>query len=360
MSCTSQPTISSIPSNTVEVINTAQPSSILQATPVLVFTETPTLFPKDLPEIPSTIDEGIKRAQVSPNGNFVVFITSAGLYIYSLEISEIINFIEIDSDIGSVAISPDSQILAIGTKEKMLVNSLNDGSLITTINKSVTNLAFSPDGQKIAIGMGDWKWCKGGSLELWQVSDWSLLQTLPMTNELDCTSGLVFSPSGKFLAASAFEVLVWEIGESSSTVKVRSWGCDVFEGSLAFTSNEKTLVAGTQADSGLNEICLIRLVDGETLGAVDKANNSDLLCGSQVLISPDGQFMGSNLDGKVTIWQTGIWKQIHSLDFEGNCAQLSGWLPDGKTLTFLLPDGSLQFLSTQTGKIILSINLTNQ
>ena len=361
LSCASQPPISSTPSNTAEAINTAQLSSTLQATPILVFTETPALFPKDLTEMPSTIDEGIKHAQVSPNGNFVVFITSTSLYIYSLELSKIINFIETNSDIGSVAISPDSQIVVIGTKEKMFVNSLNDGSLITTIDKSVTNLVFSPDGQKIAIGMGNWKWCRGGdSLELWQVSNWSLLQTLPSSNQLDCFSGLTFSPSGTYLAASAFEVLVWEIGEDSSILKVRSQGCDVFEASLAFTSNEKTLVAGTLADSGRNVICLIRLADGEILGALDKANKSDYSCGSQVLISPDGELMASNLDGKVTIWQIGDWKQIQSLNVEENCPQLSGWFPDGKILTFLLPDGSLQFLSTQTGKIIRSVSLTNQ
>lgn len=378
VSCASQSTISSMPANTLEVINTPQPSSTLTVTPILTPTQTLTPFASvllgtPLPLVSNTIspnnvsgviqlarwgDGIIRRAVVSSNGKFIVLITSIGLYIYNPEAFEIISFIETDSDIGGVAISPDSQILAIGTRERMLVYSLNDGALITTINKSATNLAFSPDGQKIAIGVGDWYMCrKEGSLELWQVSDWSLLQTLPLTNEVECIGDLVFSPSGKFLAASAFGVLVWEIGESSSTLKVQSWGCDIYEWSLAFTSDEKTLVVGTQADSGRNEICLIRLADGETLGALDKANKSDYLCGSQVLISPDGQLMASNLDGKVAIWQTGFWKQIHSLDVEGNCAQLSGWLPDEKALTFLLPDGSLQFLNTQTGKIIRSVYL---
>jgi WD40 repeat protein len=378
VSCASQPTISSIPANTLDVIITPQPSPILTATPIFTPTQTPTPFVSilsgtPLPLVSSVIspdkasqviqlarwgDGLIWRALVSPNGKFVVLISSIGFYLYNSETFEIVRFIETDSDIGGVAISPDSQILAIGTRERMLVYSLNDGTLITTINKSATNLAFSPDGQKIAIGAGDWDMCrKAGSLELWQVSDWSLLQTLPLTNELDCIGDLVFSPSGNFLAASAFEVLVWDISESSSKLKVESWGCDIFEGSLAFTTDEKTLVVGTQADSGRDEICLIRLADGEILGALDKANKSNFSCGSQVLISPDGQLMASNLDGKVMIWQTGFWKQIHSLDFEGNCAQLSGWLPDGKTLTFLLPDGNLQFLNTQTGKIIRSAYL---
>ena len=153
---------------------------------------------------------------------------------------------------------------------------------------------------------------------------------------------------------------MWEIGESSPVLKVRSWGCDVFDGNLAFTANENTLVTGTMADSGVSRICLIRLMDGEMLGSLDNANKSDYSCASQILLSPDGQFMASNLDGKVTIWQVGDWKQIQSIDVEENCAQLSGWLPDGKILAFLLPDGSLQFLSTQTGKIIRSVNLTNQ
>lgn len=359
VSCTSQPITSSIPSSTIEVINTLRPTSTLTATPAFISTKTPTPFTKDLTE--TSPNSKIRRALVSSNGKFVVFATLSGFYIYDLEKLKIIRFIETDSEIGDVAISPDSQILAIGTQAKMLVYSLNDGDLLTTINQSVTNLVFSPDGQKIAVGMGDWKWCRGGtSLELWQVSNWSLLQTLPSSNRLDCFSGLTFSPSGTYLAASAFEVLVWEIGEDSSILKVRSQGCDVFEASLAFTSNEKTLVAGTLADSGRNVICLIRLADGETLGALDKANKSDYSCGSQVLISPDGELMASNLDGKVTIWQIGDWKQIQSLNVEENCPQLSGWFPDGKILTFLLPDGSLQFLSTQTGKIIHSVSLTNQ
>lgn len=348
-----------MPSSTVQVINTPIPLSTLTATPVLILTKTPAPFTNDLLETHPTGE--IRRALVSPNGKFVVITTSADLYIYEREEFKIIHFIETDSEIGEVAISPDSQIIAIGTRDKMLVHSLDNGELITTINKSVTNLAFSPDGQKIAIGMGDWEWCRGGaSLELWQVSNWSLLQELPLSNQLDCISGLAFSTSGKFLAASAFEVLVWEIGESSPVLKVRSLGCGVFNGNLAFTSNENTLVTGTMADSGVSRICLIRLMDGEMLGRLVNANKSDYSCASQILLSPDGQFMASNLDGKVTIWQVGDWKQIQSIDVEENCAQLSGWLPDGKILVFLLPDGSLQFLSTQTGKIIRSVNLTNQ
>jgi len=378
VSCASQPTTPNIPINTLEIINSPQPSSTLTATPIFTPTQTPTPFESvllgtPLPLVSSIVspdnasqviqlarwgDGIIWRALVSPNGKSVVLISSIGFYLYNSKTFEMIRFIETDSDIGGVAISPDSQILAIGTRERMLVYSLNDGALITTIDKSATNLAFSPDGQKIAIGAGDWDMCrKEGSLELWQVSDWSLLQILPLTNELDCIGDLVFSPSGKFLAASAFEVLVWEIGENSSTLKVQSWGCDIFEGSVAFTPDDKTLVIGQQADSGRDEICLMRLADGEVLGALDKANKSNYSCGSQVLISPDGQLMASNLDGKVTIWQTGFWKQIHSLDVEGSCAQLSGWLPDGKTLMFLLPDSSLQFLDSQTGKIIRSVNL---
>lgn len=353
VSCISQSATPNTPSNTVDVINTPKPSSTVSDAPISTFTQTPVLL-----ETPSTNDESIQHALVSPNGKIVVFIISKSLYVYDLELLEVIYFIDIKADIGSVVISPDGQALVIGTQEKMLVYSLNEGTLITTINKSVTNLAFSPDGQKIAIGMGDWKQCNGGySLEVWQVSNWSLLQTLPMTNELDCISGLVFSPSGKFLAASAFEILVWEIGGKSSKLKFRSWGCDIFEGSLAFTANEKTLIAGTMADSGRNVICLLSLFNGEILGIVDKANKSDYSCRSEVLASPDGQFMASNLDGKVTIWQTEVWKQIHSVNIEGNCSHLTGWFYDGSTITFLLPDGSLQFLNAQTGQITNSVNL---
>lgn len=299
----------------------------------------------------------IQKIINSPDGKFAVIASSIGFYIYSYEDLEFTKLVEINSDIGGLAISPDNKLLAVGTRENVLIYEIENLNLATKIGRSATTLVFSPDGQMLAMGMGDWHFCReNGAIELWDVSEWTLLQT--MNEEADCIGDIIFSPSGKYIAFSNFDVMVWEIiNEKESILKFRTWGCDVFEEKLEFTHDEKLIIAESFGDSGRDKICLIRMKDGEVLGVLENDSQVDYSCAPHIIMSPDGKLMASNLDGKIIIWQVDELKQLHTLGDGQECFYSGDWLPDNKTLVTLSTKNQLQMWDVFSKKIIHSETL---
>lgn len=300
----------------------------------------------------------MQKIIVSSDGKFSVISSSIGFYIYSNEGLAVINFVELNSDVGGLALSPDDKTLAVGTRENVLVYEIENLHLIRSIERSATDLAFSPNGKFLAMGMGDWHLCREfGPIELWDVDTWTVLQTI---DEADCIGDLIFSPSGKYLAVSNFDVRVWEIiNEEKSVLKFTNWGCDVKEEKLAFTNDEEILIAETLADSGRDKICLIRMKDGKTIGILENDSKVDFSCSPNIVVSNDSRFMASNLEGKIVIWQVDEWKQLHTLGDGKECFYSGNWLPDNKTL-ITLSKNQLQLWDVPTEKLIYSELLSQQ
>lgn len=295
---------------------------------------------------------------ITPDGQFVVIASSIGFYIFSYKNFEIIKFVELSSDIGDVAITPDGHLLAVSTRENVLIYEFDNLKLIHSIERSATNLVFSPDGKTLAMGMGDWNFCKEpGPVELWDVSTWNLQQT--MDEEFDCIGDLVFSPSGKYLAVSNFYIVVWEIDGNEHKLKFQNWGCDVLEGNLAFTKDEKKLIVETLADSGRDNICLINVTNGKTLGVLENESYPDYSCQPHIVMSPDGNFMAANFDEKISIWEMNELKRIQNLGEENQCAYSGEWLPDNKTL-ITLSNQKLQIWDVPNEKLVYSEFISQQ
>ncbi|HMZ06291.1 MAG TPA: WD40 repeat domain-containing protein [Anaerolineales bacterium] len=230
--------------------------------------------------------------------------------------------------------------------------------MINTIERSATNLVFSPDGKTLAMGMGDWHFCKeSGPIELWNVDTWNLQQT--MVEEFNCIGDLIFSPSGKYLAVSNFDVIVWEITDNEYKLKFENGGCNVFEKNLAFTKDEKKLIVETLADSGRDNICLINMMDGKILGVLENESYPDYSCRPYIIMSPDGNFMAASFDGKISIWQMNELKRIHNLGKEKECAYSGKWLPDNKTL-ITLSNHQLQIWDVPNEKLVYSEFISQQ
>jgi WD40 repeat protein len=108
------------------------------------------------------------------------FLTGAGarqeyedvVKIWGLADQGLVAEIPLTSESMDVAFSPDGKFLAVGAREETSLWSVEDFSLVTTLDQEfpagglsrVTGLAFSPDSTVLAVGRYD------GSLELWQVA----------------------------------------------------------------------------------------------------------------------------------------------------------------------------------------------
>ncbi len=106
------------------------------------------------------------------------------------------------SRIESIAFSPDGLLVAAaggyrGLDVTIRVFTASDGqllhSLVTSNSYGVRQLAFSPDGRWLAAGCA-YLTNFDGAVELWQVSDWTRVRTLPVHSP-----ALAFSPDGRML-----------------------------------------------------------------------------------------------------------------------------------------------------------------
>lgn len=146
-------------------------------------------------------------ATFSPDGEFVA---SGGggvnryLKVHRISGSELITQFYNGSYITSVAYSSDGQLIAVGgTDNTVKLIDASSGNLVRTLTghtDDVQTIAFSPDGQVIASGAGGWDNPGESSIKLWQVSDGSLIDTF--AGHGDWVQKLAFSPDGGVLVSS--------------------------------------------------------------------------------------------------------------------------------------------------------------
>ena len=294
----------------------------------------------------------IRQVVYSPDGQIIVLATSIGIRIYRSDTLELIQFIETPSDIGSLAISPDGTILAAGGMDMLFVYQLNNGVLLKTIEKNIVDLAFSPDGNFLVIGVGDWSLCGHAELEVWIVHEWVLKQTL--ADDLDCIGDITFSPSGKYLTASYFDVLIWEIDDGQFILKHRDSGCAIQEVSLAFTRDERFLVIGAYTNGG-PMICLQRLSDWKIIGVLKKADAKSY-SSPNIIPSPDNDFFATTEDSSIHVWLPNPWKIVRTIESSKKDIFDVAWSPNRKNLTSLSVSEGLQIWNVENGKLVNAAN----
>jgi WD40 repeat protein len=147
--------------------------------------------------------------EFSPDGNHLAAVSGRDVRVYKVDSGELLHKLELEDYLTTLAFSLESESLVIGHNTgKVSVFSMDNGELRLTLETSplsddgimspfesesrgVLSLAFSPDGEILAVGTSD------GQTRLWQLSDGALLvgfdQEIPVT-------GLAFSSNSRLLA----------------------------------------------------------------------------------------------------------------------------------------------------------------
>ena len=340
------PVANSLAGESTSAINTPteEPTSIVE-TPAMILSNLP-ITPENANQVSQVGQMGkgsIKQVVYSPSGQLLAVASSIGIYLYDSRDLSQIRFIDTGFWINSVAFSPDGQTLASGSTDNTIqLWNVSDGSLLSTLSGhsySVLSLAFSPDGQTLASGSSD------NTIKLWHVSDGSLMNTL--SGHSDSVKSIAFSPDGQTLASGSADntIKLWSVSDGSlqQTLYGRTDSVD----SIAFSPNDQ-LLASSSGDGTI----IWRISDGSLLHTL--SGHTDWV--NSVAFSPDGQTLASgSYDKTIKLWRISDGSLLQTLDGHSNSVMSVAFSQDGQTLASGSFDNTIKLWRVSDGSLLQTL-----
>jgi len=181
----------------------------------------------------------------------------------------------------------------------------------------VSCLAFSPDGQRIAVGAND------HMVRVWELPSGELC--LHLQGHEDSIQNVAFSPDGRWVASASCDktVRIWDAHSGVEVHCLRGHGAWVT--GLAFSPDSQTVASGSHDQT-------IRLWDLRTGGEVARfTGHADPVV--SLAFSPDGQRLASGaFENEVRVWEVAGGRLLDVIEGHQHSITEVRYHPDGRRL----------------------------
>ncbi|MEG5040387.1 MULTISPECIES: serine/threonine-protein kinase [unclassified Microcoleus] len=275
---------------------------------------------------------GVNAIALSPDGQTLVSASFGTIRIWNVRTGRLVrtlNSVHSKESVKTLAVSPDSSILASGGGDKnVILWDLKTGRRMRTIpahKASVNAIAFSRDGQTLASGSDD------KTIRLWNVRTGSRLRTL--SGHAGGVNAIAVSRDGKTLASGSQDktVRLWNLGTGEVRRIITGHGGPVT--AVAFSPNGQ-IVASASTDK---RIVLSNVQDGKRTRTF-KGHSSSV---RTIAFSPDSRTLISG-GGDIIVWDLKTGKERSSLSGHSQFVSSVGIARDSKTFVSGSPDRTIK------------------
>jgi WD40 repeat protein len=288
----------------------------------------------------------------APDGQTIAVASSAGLFRYDAQTLSERDLTETNIALTSVAYSADGLYLAAGGEDgSVFLWPLAQASAIRipAHSRAITDLAFTPDSTLLASASAD------GSVKLWRVLDSVVVESIQATpdswtNHNYSIDRIAFSPNGQMLAIEAGRdnttthppsreksVHIWQRRDQQVLLTL-----DVTT-SPTFAADNSTLIASTN-DRNERKVGFWHFPDGQLIHSIRDPQTWL----TQPIITPDGQTIATQTGDRIDLWRASDGVRLRRLSSFANVAAAQ-FSPDGTQLA-IGSSGTITLWDSTTGR----------